>query len=150
MKKKLALGALAGAAVAYVVKPMQRWRNRREKDTWTSSATSAPPAATSAPPPAPAVPGTNASRDSTSTANVAFSTDAAGAQTESADVDPDALTSPGTVDDPKLEKQRAREAAERERESRLSDETKFDELRGAEQERDAAQVVGDVPEPLEE
>jgi CCR4-NOT transcriptional regulation complex NOT5 subunit len=143
MKKKLALGALAGAAVAYVVKPMQRWRNRGEKDSWTSSATGAPPAA-------PVAPRTEASRDSTSTAGVAFSTDAPAVQTESAHVDPDELTSPGTVDDPKLEEQRAREAAERERESRLSDETKFDELRGAEQERDVSQVVGDVPEPREE
>jgi len=140
MKKKLALGAVAGAAVAYFVKPMQRWRARGEKDTWTSSATSAPPAA----------PATDAFRDSTSTTGVAFSTDAPAAQTESAHVDPDELTSPGTVDDPKLEEQRAREAAERERESRLSDETKFDELRGAEQEHDAAHVIGDVPEPRDE
>jgi hypothetical protein len=65
------------------------------------------------------------------------------------DVNPEELTSPGTVDDPALEEQRAREAAERERESRLSDETKFEELRDEEEERDAAQIVGDVPEPQE-
>jgi hypothetical protein len=63
------------------------------------------------------------------------------------DVNPEDLTSPGTIDDPALEEQRAREAAERERESRMSDETKFDELRDMEEERDAAQIVGDVPPP---
>jgi hypothetical protein len=66
------------------------------------------------------------------------------------DVDPDDLTSPGTIDDPELEKQRAREAAERERESRMSDETKFEELRDIEKEQDAAQIVGDVPEPRDD
>jgi hypothetical protein len=66
------------------------------------------------------------------------------------DVNPEDLTSPGTVDDPALEEQRAREAAERERESRLSDETKFDELRDMEQERDASEVVGNVPPPRED
>jgi hypothetical protein len=66
------------------------------------------------------------------------------------DIDPEELTSPGTVDDPALEEQRAREAAERERESRMSDETKYDELRDIEEERDAAQIVGDVPAPRED
>jgi hypothetical protein len=66
------------------------------------------------------------------------------------DIDPEDLTSPGTVDDPALEEQRAREAAERERESRMSDETKYDELSDIEQERDAAQIVGDVPPPRED
>ena len=37
------------------------------------------------------------------------------------------LTSPGTVGDPELERERAEQAAERERESRESDETKYDE-----------------------
>ena len=37
------------------------------------------------------------------------------------------LTSPGTVDDPELERERAEQAAERERESRESDQTKFEE-----------------------
>src|SRR5215212_6697433 len=36
------------------------------------------------------------------------------------EVDPNDLTSPGTVSDPRLEEQRAREAAERELESRRS------------------------------
>jgi hypothetical protein len=63
------------------------------------------------------------------------------------DVNPDELTSPGTIDDPVLEEQRAREAAERERESRESDETKFDELRDLDRERDDSQTVGDVPPP---
>ncbi|HEY3182321.1 MAG TPA: hypothetical protein VGJ77_05765 [Gaiellaceae bacterium] len=66
------------------------------------------------------------------------------------DVNPEELTSPGTIDDPALEEQRAREAAERERESRMSDETKFDELRDMEQEQDAAHIVGDVPPPRED
>jgi hypothetical protein len=66
------------------------------------------------------------------------------------DVNPEDLTSPGTIDDPALEEQRAREAAERERESRMSDETKFDELRDLEEEQDAAQIVGDVPPPRED
>jgi hypothetical protein len=66
------------------------------------------------------------------------------------DVNPEDLTSPGTIDDPELEEQRAREAAERERESRATDETKFEELRDIEKERDAAQIVGDVPEPRDD
>jgi hypothetical protein len=66
------------------------------------------------------------------------------------DPNPDDLTSPGTVSDPELEKQRAREAAERERESRTSDETKFQELRREEQEHDAAEIVADVPPPRDE
>ena len=133
--KKLALGALAGAAIAYMVKPWKRWRHDGA-DRWSGPGTSdpargaafTPAAATPVQPVQPVQP----------------------VPTEPADVDPDELTSPGTVDDPKLEAQRAREAAERERESRLSDETKFDELRDLEEERDASQVVGDVPEPREE
>jgi hypothetical protein len=66
------------------------------------------------------------------------------------DVNPEDLTSPGTVHDPALEEQRAREAAERERESRLSDETKFDEQRELDAERDDAATVGDVPPPRED
>ena len=45
------------------------------------------------------------------------------------EVDPADLTSPGTVSDPELEERRAEEAAVRERESRASTLTKFDELR---------------------
>lgn len=44
-------------------------------------------------------------------------------------------TSPGTVSDPELERQRAEQAAVRERESQQSTETKFEELR-REQEAD--------------
>jgi hypothetical protein len=66
------------------------------------------------------------------------------------DVNPEDLTSPGTIDDPALEARRAREAAERERESRMSDETKFEELRDVEREHDASQTVGDVPEPTDD
>ena len=67
-------------------------------------------------------------------------------------IDPKDLTSPGTIDDPALEERRAREAAEREAESRASSETKFDELREEDEaERShAAEVVGDVPEPRED
>jgi hypothetical protein len=67
-------------------------------------------------------------------------------------IDPNELTSPGTIDDPALEERRAREAAEREAESRASSETKFDEQR--EQQVDersrAAEVVADVPAPRED
>jgi len=66
------------------------------------------------------------------------------------DVDPDDLTSPGTVDEPELEAQRAREAVERERESRSSEETKFDEQRRTDAERDNAAIAGDVPPPRED
>jgi hypothetical protein len=67
-------------------------------------------------------------------------------------IDPEDLTSPGTIKDPELERRRAEEAAQREAESRASEETKFEELRQQEQEeRDAAaQVVGDVPAPRED
>jgi hypothetical protein len=67
-------------------------------------------------------------------------------------IDPSELTSPGTISDPELEARRAREAAEREAESRASSETKFEELRHEiEAERtQAAQAVGDVPAPLDE
>jgi hypothetical protein len=67
-------------------------------------------------------------------------------------IDPSELTSPGTVHDPALEERRAREAAEREAESRASSETKFDELKHElERERaDAARAVGQVPEPLDD
>ena len=63
------------------------------------------------------------------------------------EVNPDELTSPGTVDDPELEAQRAREAAQREAESRASAETKFEELReqDAAEQSEAAQRVADVP-----
>jgi len=53
----------------------------------------------------------------------------AAAPTPADDVVPADLTSPGTVSDPRLEERRAEEAAARERESRASSITKFDELR---------------------
>jgi hypothetical protein len=64
-------------------------------------------------------------------------------------IDPDELTSPGTVDDPELERRRAAEAAVREAESRADDETKFEQLRRAEEgeRHEAAEIVGDVPAP---
>jgi hypothetical protein len=67
-------------------------------------------------------------------------------------IDPDELTSPGTIKDPELERRRAEEAAQREAESRATDETKFEELRHEEEaERDAAaKVVADVPAPRED
>jgi hypothetical protein len=67
-------------------------------------------------------------------------------------IDPDELTSPGTVDDPELERRRAAEAAVREAESRADDETKFEQLRKEEegQRHEAAEVVGDVPAPTDE
>jgi hypothetical protein len=67
-------------------------------------------------------------------------------------IDPNELTSPGTVHDPELEQKRAEQAAVREAESRKSEETKFEELRQREEgERsDAARIVGDVPPPRED
>jgi len=66
-------------------------------------------------------------------------------------IDPDELTSPHTVEDPELERQRAEQAAVREAESRESSETKFQELRREEEDErsEAAQIVGDVPPPRE-
>jgi hypothetical protein len=67
-------------------------------------------------------------------------------------IDPNELTSPGTVEDPELERQRAEQAAVREAESRQSEETKFEELRRQEEgdRSEAAQIVGDVPAPRED
>ena len=67
-------------------------------------------------------------------------------------IDPSELTSPGTVDDPELERRRATEAAVREAESRADDDTKFEQLRKAEEDErhEAAEIVGDVPAPLDE
>ena len=67
-------------------------------------------------------------------------------------IDPDELTSPHTVDDPELERQRAEQAAVREAESRETSETKFEELRRQEEgdRSEAAHIVGDVPPPREE
>jgi hypothetical protein len=67
-------------------------------------------------------------------------------------IDPDELTSPGTVDDPELERRRSAEAAVREAESRADDETKFEQLRKAEEgeRHQAAEIVGDVPAPIDE
>jgi hypothetical protein len=64
-------------------------------------------------------------------------------------IDPDELTSPGTVDDPELERRRAAEAAVREAESRAEEDTKFEQLRKEEEEErhEAAEIVGDVPAP---
>ena len=67
-------------------------------------------------------------------------------------IDPSELTSPGTVDDPELERRRAAEAAVREAESRAEEDTKFEQLRKEEEsERHvAAEIVGDVPAPIDE
>jgi hypothetical protein len=71
--------------------------------------------------------------------------------TGSAEVRPEDLTSPHTVHDPELERQRAEEAAERERESRETSETKFEQLREQQEaERSAAaEAIADVPAPTE-
>jgi hypothetical protein len=68
------------------------------------------------------------------------------------EIDPHELTSPGTISDPELEERRAQEAAKREAESRASSETKFDELNHQleREHHEAAAVVSDVPEPLED
>ena len=67
-------------------------------------------------------------------------------------IDPSELTSPGTVDDPELERRRAAEAAVREAESRADDDTKFEQLRKEEEDsrHEAAEIVGDVPAPIDE
>lgn len=67
-------------------------------------------------------------------------------------IDPDQLTSPGTVDDPELERRRAAEAAVREAESRTEEETKFEQLRKEEEveRHEAAETVGEVPAPTNE
>jgi hypothetical protein len=66
-------------------------------------------------------------------------------------IDPNELTSPGTISDPALEERRAREAAEREAESRATAETNFEEQRRQQEEErsHAAEIVGDVPAPRE-
>ena len=67
-------------------------------------------------------------------------------------IDPEELTSPGTIDDPALEQRRAEEAAVREAESRSEDDTKFEQLRHQEEasRHEAAEIVGDVPAPVDE
>ncbi len=65
-------------------------------------------------------------------------------------IDPEELTSPGTIDDPELERRRAEEAAVREAESRVEDETKFEQIRHKEEvERLEAEeeLFGDLPAP---
>ena len=71
----------------------------------------------------------------------------AAATAPSEEIVPGDLTSPGTVSDPRLEERRAEEAAERERESRESSMTKFDELRLEEDAKrhEHAAIVADVP-----
>ena len=67
-------------------------------------------------------------------------------------IDPSELTSPHTVDDPELEQRRAAEAAVRETESRAEGDTKFEQLRKEDEveRHEAAEVVGDVPAPIDE
>jgi hypothetical protein len=63
--------------------------------------------------------------------------------------DPSHLTSPGTVDDPEFERERAEEAAAREAESRASTETKFEQELDAEEARRhelAARLRDGLPE----
>ena len=59
--------------------------------------------------------------------------------------EPENLTSPGTVDDPELERERAEQAADRDEESRESSETKFAEQR-REQEAERADLADDLTE----
>ena len=56
------------------------------------------------------------------------------------------LTSPGTISDPGLEEQRAQQALDRERESRQTDVTKFEEQR-LKQEAERAAGVSALSEP---
>jgi hypothetical protein len=59
--------------------------------------------------------------------------------------EPDELTSPGTVDDPELERERADDALTREIESRESDQTKFEQQR-REQEAERRELADDLRE----
>jgi hypothetical protein len=59
--------------------------------------------------------------------------------------EPDELTSPGTVDDPELERERADDALTREIESRESDQTKFEQQR-REQETERRELADDLRE----
>ena len=85
-------------------------------------------------------------REQTDTAarTVAASAGAATAPTE--EIAPTDLTSPGTISDPDLEKQRAEQAVARERESQQTDITKFEEQR-LEQEAERAAGVSALSEP---
>jgi hypothetical protein len=77
----------------------------------------------------------------------------AGAATAPAEeVAPSDLTSPGTIADPDLEQRRAEQAVERERESRATDQTKFEELRREqESERhERAAAIGEPPPPTDD
>ncbi len=66
---------------------------------------------------------------------------------EAGDIDPN----PGPeLQDPELEQWRQHDAAERERESQASDKTKFEELREEERDREAAEIVADVPSPRDD
>jgi hypothetical protein len=94
----------------------------------------------------PAVPPLARERDDTAARRTVAA--AAGAATApSEEIAPTDLTSPGTITDPELEKQRAEQAVARERESRQTDVTKFEEQRlEQEAERTAgASALGDPP-----
>ena len=62
------------------------------------------------------------------------------------EIAPSDLTSPGTISDPGLEEQRAKQAFDRERESRQTDVTKFEEQR-LKQEAERAAGVSALSEP---
>lgn len=66
------------------------------------------------------------------------------------EIDQGTLTSPGTVDDREVEQERARQAAEREAESRGSDKTKFEEAREAEEAERAAAVARLIADQLQQ
>jgi len=65
---------------------------------------------------------------------------------QSEEIAPSDLTSPGTIADPELERKRARQALDRELESRASEETKFEELR-REQEAERQDRATAITEP---
>ena len=83
-------------------------------------------------------------QDDTAARTVAANAGAATAPIE--EIAPTDLTSPGTISDPDLEKQRAEQAVARERESRQTDITKFEEQR-LEQEAERAAGVSALSEP---
>ena len=96
----------------------------------------------------PAVTPPRREQDDTAARALAATAGAATAPTE--EIAPTNLTSPGTISDPDLEKQRAQQAVARERESRQTEITKFEEQRLKQDERVAgASGLSEPPPPTD-
>ena len=83
-------------------------------------------------------------QDDAAARKIAATASAATAPTE--EIAPTDLTSPGTISDPELENQRAKQAVVRERESRQTEVTKFEEQR-LKQEAERAAGVSVLRDP---